>query len=93
MDKKGELIAVSAPSGAGKTTIVRTMLGQIKKKKWIGKISIADLNPKNKKDYSRIMKKISYVPQLDNDNLYHSLSLREVNVYLWIETHILGLVL
>lgn len=55
----GALVAVVGPSGAGKTTLIDTLLGIIKPDK--GEISISGLNPLD--CFSRWPGAVSYVPQ------------------------------
>jgi ABC-2 type transport system ATP-binding protein len=72
--KKGEIIGMFGISGAGKTTIIRVLTCQIEKKNWEGRVYITGLNPENKKEYSKILSNIGYVPQLEELNLYYELS-------------------
>lgn len=72
--KKGEIIGLFGISGAGKTTIIRVLTCQLKKKNWRGDVSVTGLNPAKKKNHSRILSKIGYVPQLEALNLYFGLS-------------------
>jgi ABC-2 type transport system ATP-binding protein len=72
--EKGEIIGFFGISGAGKTTIVRVITCQIQKKNWMGNVDIARLSPTDKKNYSKILSKIGYVPQLEELNLYYDLT-------------------
>ena len=79
---KSEIVGIFGISGAGKTTIAKTLICQIKKKKWFGNASVLGLNLKNKKNYSIILKNIGYVPQLEEFNLYHKLNpLRNMEIF------------
>ncbi|MBY8982998.1 MAG: ABC transporter ATP-binding protein, partial [Candidatus Lokiarchaeota archaeon] len=71
---KGEIIGLFGISGAGKTTIIRVLTCQIKKKHWTGKVTITNLTPKKKREHSKILSKVGYVPQLELLNLYYDLS-------------------
>ena len=72
--KKGEIIGMFGISGAGKTTIIRVLTCQIEKKNWEGKVYITGLSPEKKKEHSRILSNIGYVPQLEELNLYYELN-------------------
>lgn len=72
--KKGEIIGLFGISGAGKTTIIRVLTCQLKKKNWSGDVSVTGLNPAKKNNHSKILSKIGYVPQLEALNLYFGLS-------------------
>lgn len=72
--KKGEIIGLFGISGAGKTTIIRVLTCQLKKKNWSGDVSVTNLDPAKKKNHSQILSKIGYVPQLEALNLYFGLS-------------------
>jgi len=69
--KKGEIIGVFGISGAGKTTMIRVLTCQIKKKNWTGNVKVAGISPAKKKNLSKILSKIGYVPQLEELNLYY----------------------
>jgi ABC-2 type transport system ATP-binding protein len=71
---KGEIIGLFGISGAGKTTIVRVLTCQIDKKNWNGNVLVSNFNPREKKNHSKILSKIGYVPQLEELNLYYDLS-------------------
>lgn len=68
--KKGEIIGMFGISGAGKTTIIRVLTCQIEKKNWTGNVKVSDLTPAKKKNHSKILANIGYVPQLETLNLY-----------------------
>lgn len=72
--KKGEIIGLFGISGAGKTTIIRVLTCQLKKKNWSGDVSVTNLDPAKKKNHAKILSKIGYVPQLEALNLYFGLS-------------------
>ncbi|TFF99513.1 MAG: ABC transporter ATP-binding protein [Promethearchaeota archaeon] len=72
--RKGEIIGLFGISGAGKTTIIRVLTCQLKKKNWSGDVSVTHLNPGKKKNHAEILSKIGYVPQLEALNLYFGLS-------------------
>ncbi|MFX1257362.1 MAG: ABC transporter ATP-binding protein [Promethearchaeota archaeon] len=82
----GEIIGVFGISGAGKTTIIRVLTCQIKKKNWTGNVKVTNLNPANKKNHSKILSNIGYVPQLEELNLYYDLS-PMVNVDIFASTY------
>ena len=71
---EGEIIGFFGISGAGKTTIIRVLTCQINKKNWTGQVKVANLSPAYKKNHSKILSKIGYVPQLEELNLYYDLS-------------------
>jgi len=71
---EGEIIGFFGISGAGKTTIIRVLTCQINKKNWTGQVEVANLSPAHKKNHSKILSKIGYVPQLEELNLYYDLS-------------------
>ena len=71
---KGEIIGLFGISGAGKTTIIRVLTCQIMKKHWKGMVSVTDLSPRKKRDHSKILSNVGYVPQLELLNLYYDLS-------------------
>lgn len=68
--KKGEIIGMFGISGAGKTTIIRVLTCQIEKRNWTGNVKVSDLTPAEKKNHSKILSNIGYVPQLETLNLY-----------------------
>ncbi|MFX0138324.1 MAG: ABC transporter ATP-binding protein [Candidatus Hodarchaeota archaeon] len=72
--KSGEIIGLFGISGAGKTTIIRVLTCQLNKKNWDGEVKVTKLNPANKKNHSKILSNIGYVPQLEELNLYYELS-------------------
>ena len=72
--KAGEIIGMFGISGAGKTTIVRVLTCQISKKNWKGSVKVTNLNPAQKKNHSKILSNIGYVPQLEELNLYYDLT-------------------
>ncbi|MBN1215437.1 MAG: ABC transporter ATP-binding protein [Candidatus Lokiarchaeota archaeon] len=71
---KGEIIGLFGISGAGKTTIIRVLTCQIKKKHWKGIVTVTNITPGKKQNNSKILEKIGYVPQLELLNLYYDLS-------------------
>jgi len=71
---QGEIIGMFGISGAGKTTIIRVLTCQIEKKNWIGNVVVTGLNPSKKRDHSKILSNIGYVPQLELLNLYFELN-------------------
>jgi len=80
--KKGEIIGFFGISGAGKTTIIRVLTCQIKRKNWSGNVRVTDLNPAKKSNHSQILSNIGYVPQLELLNLYYDLTpLRNVEIF------------
>jgi ABC-2 type transport system ATP-binding protein len=80
--KKGEIIGFFGISGAGKTTIIRVLTCQIKKKNWSGDVRVTDLNPAKKRNHSQILSNIGYVPQLELLNLYYELTpLKNVEIF------------
>ena len=72
--KAGEIIGLFGISGAGKTTIIRVLTCQIRKKNWKGNVSVTNLNPAYKKNHTKILSNIGYVPQLEELNLYYDLT-------------------
>ena len=72
--KSGEIIGLFGISGAGKTTIIRVLTCQLNKKNWDGNVNVTNLEPANKKNHSKILSNIGYVPQLEELNLYYELS-------------------
>jgi len=72
--KQGEIIGMFGISGAGKTTIIRVLTCQIEKKNWSGNVLVTGLNPSKKKNHSKILSNIGYVPQLELLNLYFELN-------------------
>ncbi len=80
--KKGEIIGLFGISGAGKTTIIRVLTCQINSKNWSGDVKVTNLNPAIKKNHSKILSNIGYVPQLEELNLYYDLSpLKNIEVF------------
>ena len=80
--KAGEIIGFFGISGAGKTTIIRVLTCQINKKNWSGNVRVTNLNPANKKNHSKILSNIGYVPQLEELNLYYDLSpIKNIEVF------------
>ena len=69
--KSGEIIGVFGISGAGKTTMIRVLTCQIKKKYWLGRVKVIGISPAKKKNHSKILSNIGYVPQLEELNLYY----------------------
>jgi len=69
--KEGEIIGMFGISGAGKTTIIRVLTCQINSKQWTGNVKITGLSPAEKKNHSKILSNIGYVPQLEELNLYY----------------------
>ncbi len=84
--KSGEIIGMFGISGAGKTTIVRVLTCQIKKKNWTGNVTVTNLTPANKKNHSKILSKIAIIPQLEELNLYYDLT-PMVNVEIFASTY------
>ncbi|MFX1590627.1 MAG: ABC transporter ATP-binding protein [Promethearchaeota archaeon] len=72
--EKGEIIGLFGISGAGKTTIIRVLTCQIDKKNWNGNVKVTGLSPEEKKNHSKILSNIGYVPQLELLNLYYELT-------------------
>lgn len=72
--KQGEIIGMFGISGAGKTTIIRVLTCQIEKKNWSGNVVVTSLNPSKKRNHSKILSNIGYVPQLELLNLYFELN-------------------
>ena len=83
---KGEIIGMFGISGAGKTTIIRVLTCQIRKKNWTGDVYVTDLTPAKTKNHSKILGNIGYVPQLEELNLYYDLS-PMVNVEIFASTY------
>jgi len=80
--KRGEIIGFFGISGAGKTTIIRVLTCQISKKNWTGNVNVTNLSPGSKKNHSKILSNIGYVPQLEELNLYYDLTpLKNVEVF------------
>lgn len=80
--KRGEIIGFFGISGAGKTTIIRVLTCQISKKNWTGNVNVTNLSPRSKKNHSKILSNIGYVPQLEELNLYYDLTpLKNVEVF------------
>jgi ABC-2 type transport system ATP-binding protein len=80
--KSGEIIGFFGISGAGKTTIIRVLTCQIAKKNWNGNVQVTGLSPASKKNHSKILSNIGYVPQLETLNLYYDFSpLKNVEVF------------
>ncbi len=75
--KKGNILGFMGISGAGKTTVVRVLIGQIPSKNWEGSVTVAGFNPAKSKDQVKILSKIGYVPQLEEKNLYYDLTARK----------------
>ncbi len=74
---KGNILGFMGISGAGKTTVVRVLIGQISSKNWDGNVTVAGFNPAKGKDQTKILGKIGYVPQLEEKNLYYDLTARK----------------
>ncbi|MFW9936506.1 MAG: ABC transporter ATP-binding protein [Candidatus Thorarchaeota archaeon] len=72
--ERGEIIGLFGISGAGKTTIIRVLTCQIDKKNWNGNVKVTGLSPEEKKNHSKILSNIGYVPQLELLNLYYELT-------------------
>ena len=80
--RKGEIIGLFGISGAGKTTIIRVLTCQIDKKNWNGNVTVTGLSPKEKKNHSKILSNIGYVPQLELLNLYYELTpMKNVEIF------------
>lgn len=80
--RRGEIIGFFGISGAGKTTIIRVLTCQISKKNWTGNVGVTNLSPANKKNHSKILSNIGYVPQLEELNLYYDLTpLKNVEIF------------
>ena len=71
--KRGEIIGIFGISGAGKTTMIRVLTCQIKKKHWIGNVKVTGISPAKTRNHSKILSNIGYVPQLESLNLYYNL--------------------
>lgn len=71
--EKGEIIGYFGISGAGKTTIIRTITCQLNKKHWSGNVLVKGLSPARKRNHAEILSSIGYVPQLEELNLYYDL--------------------
>ncbi len=67
----GEIIGVFGISGAGKTTMIRVITCQLKKKFWTGTVKVTKLSAARNKNHSKILGNIGYVPQLEELNLYY----------------------
>ncbi|MBN1800294.1 MAG: ABC transporter ATP-binding protein [Candidatus Lokiarchaeota archaeon] len=67
----GEIIGVFGISGAGKTTMIRVITCQLKKKYWTGTVKVTNLSAARNKNQSKILGNIGYVPQLEELNLYY----------------------
>ena len=73
---KGQLIGLAGPDGAGKTTLIRLLLGLFKPTN--GKISVLGLDPITQTH--QLHQKIGYMPQ--KFGLYEDLSIAEnMNLY------------
>ncbi len=72
--RPGEMVGLFGVSGAGKTTILRVLTGQIKKKNWRGKVEIMNVSPGEPRFKSVLLKNIGFVPQLEGLNLYYDFS-------------------
>jgi ABC-2 type transport system ATP-binding protein len=70
----GEINGFLGISGAGKTTIIRVLTCQIAKKHWTGNVIINGLDLAKKRNHTKILGQIGYVPQLEELNLYYDLS-------------------
>ncbi len=70
---RGEIIGIFGISGAGKTTTIRVLTCQIKKKYWIGNVKVTGISPAKKRNHAKILSNIGYVPQLETLNLYYDL--------------------
>ena len=80
--KRGEIIGFFGISGAGKTTIIRVLTCQISQQNWTGNVHVTNLNPGSKKNHSKILSNIGYVPQLEELNLYYDITpLKNVEVF------------
>jgi ABC-2 type transport system ATP-binding protein len=84
--KQGEIIGMFGISGAGKTTIIRVLTCQIEEKNWSGNVLVTGLNPSKKRNHSKILSNIGYVPQLELLNLYFELN-PMVNVEVFTSTY------
>ena len=83
---KGEIIGLFGITGAGKTTIIRVLTCQIEKKHWTGNVMVTGLSPEKKRNHSKILSNIGYVPQLELLNLYFELN-PMVNVEVFTSTY------
>ncbi|TXT58095.1 MAG: hypothetical protein BAJALOKI2v1_440010 [Promethearchaeota archaeon] len=80
--KEGEIIGFFGISGAGKTTIIRVLTCQIKRKNWSGDVVVTGLDPAKKRNHSKILSNIGYVPQLELLNLYYELTpLKNIEIF------------
>ena len=80
--RHGEIIGFFGISGAGKTTIIRVLTCQISNKNWTGNVNVTNLSPAGKKNHSKILSNIGYVPQLEELNLYYDLTpLKNVEIF------------
>ncbi len=84
--EEGEIIGMFGISGAGKTTIIRVLTCQIEKKNWNGSVLVTGLSPSKKRNHSKILSNIGYVPQLELLNLYFELN-PMVNVEIFTSTY------
>ena len=71
---EGEIVGMFGISGAGKTTILRALICQFKKKRWAGEINVLGMSPANRRDRVDIIRSVGYVPQFEHDNLYPTLT-------------------
>lgn len=71
--EKGEMIAVIGGSGAGKTTCLRVLTGQLRPVK--GEVRVAGINVVKEKE--KLKHVLGYVPQLDEFGLYYEFSALE----------------
>lgn len=78
--KKGEIVGLIGPDGAGKTTLIRLIIGLLMPDGAAGEIATLGLNPNNKK--AEINSLIGYMPQ--RFGLYEDLSVIE-NLNLWAD--------
>jgi len=70
--KSGEIVGMFGISGAGKTTILKTLLCQIGSNHWFGDVKVLGVSPKRRTD--KILNSVGYVPQLEESNLYPRLT-------------------
>ena len=70
---RGEIIGIFGISGAGKTTMIRVLTCQLKKKHWIGNVKVTGISPARTRNHAKILSNIGYVPQLETLNLYYDL--------------------
>lgn len=78
--KKGEIVGLIGPDGAGKTTLIRLIIGLLTADSGAGEIATLGLNPNEKK--AEINSLIGYMPQ--RFGLYEDLSVIE-NLNLWAD--------